>query len=268
MFKSVGYVLGENIRNLYRIKSISKYELKSSNRDSRIGWFWNILNPLIQICTYWFVFGIGIRNSEKVNGIPFMQWMLAGIIVWFFVSPCITKGTNAIYTKQRVLTKMKFPVSILPTTVVLKEFYNHLIVMGITILLFLLQGLKFDIYNIKIFYYTFCAIAFCISFGMLFSTLNMFSRDVKKFTDASMRMLFYVTPILWTTENLPKEIDILMKCNPINYLVDGYRESLFYHTPSTHYIFSTIVFWGITISLFIWGCNNMYKYRYKFMDLM
>ena len=120
MLKSIKYVLKENFTNLFRIYSISKYELLSDIRDSRLGIFWNFANPLIQILTYYFVFGL-VMNRKDVDGIPFIQWMLAGMVVWFFINPCITQGANAIFSKTGVITKMKFPVSVLPATVVLKE---------------------------------------------------------------------------------------------------------------------------------------------------
>ncbi|WP_418749696.1 ABC transporter permease, partial [Faecalibacillus intestinalis] len=99
MFKSIRYVLKENFTNLYRIYCISKYELLSDMRDSRLGVFWNFANPAIQIMTYYFVFGL-IMNRKSVGKIPFIQWMLCGMVVWFFISPCITNGANAIYAKR------------------------------------------------------------------------------------------------------------------------------------------------------------------------
>ena len=86
MFKSIRYVLKENFTNLYRIYCISKYELLSDMRDSRLGVFWNFANPAIQIITYYFVFGL-IMNRKSVGKIPFIQWMLCGMVVWFFISP-------------------------------------------------------------------------------------------------------------------------------------------------------------------------------------
>ena len=65
MFKSIRYVLKENFTNLYRIYCISKYELLSDMRDSRLGVFWNFANPAIQIMTYYFVFGL-IMNRKSV----------------------------------------------------------------------------------------------------------------------------------------------------------------------------------------------------------
>ena len=89
MFKSIRYVLNE---------------LLSDMRDSRLGVFWNFANPAIQIITYYFVFGL-IMNRKAVGKIPFIQWMLCGMVVWFFISPCITNGANAIYAKRNVITK-------------------------------------------------------------------------------------------------------------------------------------------------------------------
>ena len=92
MFKSVAYVLKENYQNIYRIWSIAKYEIKADMRDSKLGMFWNFASPLIQILTYWFVFGY-VFNRGDINGIPYLVWMLGGMSVWFFVSPCITDGS-------------------------------------------------------------------------------------------------------------------------------------------------------------------------------
>ena len=114
----------------------------------------------------------------------------------------------------------------------------------------------------------FCAVSFCISFGLVFSVLNMMTRDVKKFVTSIMRMLFYVTPILWTMENLPGWIQFIMRCNPIYYLVEGYRVSLFASNGFSMSLTTTIIFWIINISLFLIGSILTYRNRYRFIDLM
>ena len=113
MFKSLRYVLKENFTNLFRIYSIAKYEILADMRDSKLGLFWNFANPTIQVLTYWLVFGVILPGRSDEDGIPYLCWLLGGIVVWFFISPCITNGCNAVYAKRDVITKMKFPVSIL-----------------------------------------------------------------------------------------------------------------------------------------------------------
>ena len=130
MFKAIKYVLNENFSNIYRIYSISKYEVLADMRDSKLGIFWNFANPAIQVLTYWFVFGY-VFNRKSVDDIDFLSWMLGGMVVWFFISPCITNGCNAVFKKINIITRMKFPVSILPATVVFEELFNHLCLMVI-----------------------------------------------------------------------------------------------------------------------------------------
>lgn len=267
MFKSLSYVLKENFTNLYRTYSISKYELVGDIRDSRLGLFWNFANPVIQVLTYWFVFGL-VWQKKDVDGIPYIFWMLGGMVVWFFMSPCITNGCNAIFSKVNVITKMKFPVSILPATVVLKELFNHFCLMIILIVLFLLGGYYPTVHWLGLIYYLFCAVIFSVALSMTTSVLNMLARDTRKLVLACMRLLLYLTPILWPITSLPKILWPLMKANPIYYIVQGYRDCFFFQEGFFFYWKSMVAFWGITIFLLLIGSYMMYKFKHKFIDMV
>lgn len=266
--KSIRYVVKENVDNIYRIFCIVKYEILSDNRDSKLGMLWNVLDPLIQIASYWFAFGLGIRGGKPVNGVSYFNWMLSGLVAWFFLSAAIKQGAVSIHRKSNVITKMKFPVSILPTTEVIKELFNHIITLVLVYIVLIINGTKLHLHNMLIIYYLFCAISFSVSLGMVTSVLNMFTRDVKKFVNASMRLLMFITPILWTMEKLPHKIQIIMKCNPIYYIVEGYRDSLLFYNGIKSRTNETMVFWAIVIVLFIFGSSLMYKFKHKFIDFV
>lgn len=268
MFKGLKYVLTENINNVYRIYSISKYELLGEMRDSKLGLFWNFANPFIQVLTYWFVFGY-ILNRNEVDGIPYIYWMLGGMVIWFFISPCITDGCNAIYSKVNVITKMKFPVSILPATVTLKKLFDHLCIMVILIIAFILGGYYPTLHWLGLIYYLVCAVIFAIALSMTTSVLNMLARDTRKLILACMRLLLYLTPILWTIpESVPMVLQHVIKLNPIYYIVQGYRDCFFYHEGFLYYWQEMISFWVITGVLMTFGSYMMYKFKFKFMDMI
>lgn len=268
MLKSLRYVLTENMNNIFRIYSIAKYEILGDMRDSKLGIFWNFANPLIQVLTYWFVFGYVMARGD-VDDIPYLYWMLGGAVIWFFISPCITNGCNAIYSKVGVITKMKFPVSILPATVVLKEVFNHACLMVILVILFLLGGYYPTLHWFGLIYYLFAAIIFSVSLSMTTSVLNMLARDTRKLILACMRLLLYLTPILWSIPSgMNPAIKLVMRYNPIYYLVQGYRDCFFYHNGIMHYEKQMISFWIITAVLFITGSGMMYKFKHKFIDLV
>lgn len=269
--KSVLFVLKENLQNIYRIFSIAKYELMADMRDTRLGIVWNFLNPIIQLFTFWLVFGIGIRGGKTIGHISFLPWMVVGMTVWFFIQPCITKGVDCIYTKRNIITKMKFPVSILPATTVVKELFNHICMLSLIIIILIIRGHVPNIYWFGVFYYMLCAFVFCISLNMVTSVINMITRDMSKLVKACMRMLLYLTPILWTTEKMELISPILvkvLKLNPLYYIVEGYRGSLFFMDPFWNHPAVTFYFWGLCIFLFILGSILMYKFRSKFIDML
>lgn len=269
MFKSMKFVLQENFHNLYRIYSISKYELLADMRDSKLGLFWNFAHPTIQILTYWFMFGL-VFQKKAVDGIDYLPWMLGGMVVWFFISPCITNGCNAIFSKVNVITKMKFPVSILPATVVLKELFNHVCLMIVLLVIFFMFGIYPSIHWFGLIYYLLCGVIFSICLSLTTSVLNMLARDTRKLILACMRLLLYVTPILWSIDQVKKYplITLIMKINPIYYVVQGYRDCFFYHYGFLHYWKSGVAFWVITFVLFAIGSYIMYKFKNKFIDMI
>ncbi len=266
--KSIMYVISENFKNRYRIFSIARYETLADYRDSKLGLVWTVIDPVIQIFAYWFAFGLGIRGGNPVNGIEFINWMISGIIPWFFLSASIKTSTTSIHRKSNIITKMKFPVSILPTTEVFKELFIHIISLILMYLFLLLNGMSVHINNLQLIYYIFCGWAFCVSFGMLFSVLNMFTRDVKKGVNASIRLLMFMTPILWSMDKMPGWIQAIMKCNPLYYIIEGYRNSLFYYESIWSRPGEMLVFWTIVIGLFTAGSVLMYKFKHRFIDYM
>ncbi|MFV0381363.1 MAG: ABC transporter permease [Breznakia sp.] len=267
--KSVIFIIRENISNAYKIFSIAKYELLAEMRESRLGVFWNFANPIIQIATYALIF-VALRNGRPVRGVSFLPWLVVGVTVWFFINPCITKGASCIYDKRNIVLKMKFPVSILPLVTVMKELFNHVLMLMIVVVILVIRGHVPNMYWLQTFYYMFCAICFSTSLAMVTSVLNMFTRDVKKLIKACMRMLMYLTPILWTLDTVvsffPK-LEYVMKANPIYYIIEGYRGSLFFQDAFFNHPAQTLFFWGIVLSLFVVGCILMYRFKHKFSDL-
>lgn len=267
MFTAIGFVIRENFKNIYRTFSIARYELLADMRDSKLGLFWNFASPTIQVLTYWFVFGY-VFQRKAVDGIPYMAWMLGGMVVWFFISPCITDGCNAIFSKSDVISRMKFPVSILPLTVVFKKLFNHFCLLVIVVIVYALFGYFPEVHWFGLIYYLLCAVLFAFSLSLTTSVLNMLARDVRKLIVSCMRLLLYLTPILWDVSRLPSWIGKVAGCNPIYYIVQGYRDCFFYHRGFGAYTWSMLWFWGITLGLFVVGSCMIYKFKTKFIDLL
>lgn len=262
-------VLTEQIKYFYLVRRLSFYELKSTTTNNYLGMAWEIINPAIQIAIYWFVFGYGIRQREPIGDIPFFQWMLAGIVVWFLINQGLLKATRSIYSKIRMLSKMNFPMSVIPNYVIFSQLYPHLLLLIIVIIVLQIFGYPISIYYLQLPIYLFGVLAILFSLSLITSTLATIAQDVQMFLQSIMRMLLYLSPILWPPSLLPDWLQTVMKINPFYYIVEGYRQSLlgqgwFFYEQWTY----SIYFWSLVIVLFIFGSYLHVKFRRHFVDFL
>ncbi|WAA12128.1 ABC transporter permease [Fervidibacillus halotolerans] len=266
---SIGQILKEQILYFHLIRRLSLFEIKSKNNSNYLGVSWEIINPLIQVGIYWFVFGYGIRGGQDVGGIPFFQWMLAGIIVWFFANPSILEGSKAIYKRKTIISKMNFPMSVIPSFVIFSKLYPHLGLLAIAIVTFQFSGYPITIYYLQIPYFLFSTVILLFSITLITSTLTTIIRDIQNLIAAFMRMLIYLTPILWVTRSLPDFVQMVMKANPLYYLVEGYRAAFF---GQSWYLFEhweyTLYFWALVFILLWIGSKLHLKFRSHFVELI
>ncbi|RIU94906.1 ABC transporter permease [Oceanobacillus picturae] len=273
--KSTINVIKEQIDHFYLIRRLSVYELKSKNKNNYLGILWEIINPAIQIVIYWFVFtALRDRDPIIINNveIDFFSWLLAGFFLWTFFYQGTIEGSKSIYTRLKMLSKMNFPMSIIPGFVVFSQFYVHIIMLAISIFILNFTGNFVSIYYMQLVYYAFAAFCLIFSLSLITSTLSTIIRDIHMFLNATLRMFLYVSGVLWPLsilgDNFPKTME-LMKLNPLYYLIEGYRAALF--GTEWHFLVHwqyTIVFWTITIVLFLLGSILHIKFRRHFIDYL
>lgn len=267
--KSAWRVIKEQIEYFYLVRRLSVYELRSLTSGNYLGMAWEIINPAIQITIFWFVFGFGIRQRADVGDIPYFQWMLAGILVWFLINQGITKPSKSIYTKIKMLSKMNFPMSIIPSYVIFAQFYVHIVIMVLGTILLQFLGYPLSIYIVQIPIYTAGVLSLLLGMSLILSTLTTIVRDVQMLLQAVMRMLLYLSPILWPPSLLPESWQTFIKLNPFYYIIEGYRYSLlgegWYFIENPVY---TLYFIGITAAIFIVGSYLHVKFRSQFIDFL
>lgn len=271
--KSALNILKDQFQHFYLIRRLSFYEIKSKNKSNYLGMAWEIINPLIQILIYWFVFG-SIRQRadiEVVPGVevPFILWMLGAFILWNFFYQSTIQGSKAIYSRLKMLSKMSFPMSVIPNIVIFSQFYVHLILLGIALILFNISGYYVTVFFLQIIYFMFASLCFIFPLALITSTISTIIRDFHMFLNATLRMVLYLSPILWQITILDEPLPTILKLNPLYYLIEGYRASFFgtgwYFIEHWQY---TVYFWAIVFVLFLVGSTLHMKFRRHFIDYL
>lgn len=270
MFKALKYVLTENFTNLYRIYSVAKYDIKDDVQSSKLGMAWKFLSPIIQVLIFWAVFGLmWDKKPPVVEGvaIPYLPWLTIGYACWWFIQPVISKGCMAIKSKISIVENMIFPVSTLPAICVCKEFFDSLFVIILGVFVVLLYGIMPSVWWLQIPYYMFATFCLGEAITMILSVLTMKLHDVSKLVTSLIRGLFYFSPVIWDCHTKSHTLNMILKLNPCYYLINGYRESMFYGVGFWEHKWQTMYFWVLVVVLFCIGCVLMYKNKEKYIDL-
>lgn len=261
-------VLREQIRYFYLIRRLSIFELKSEHSNNYLGMAWEVINPSIQIAVYFVIFGLGIHGGRgpKVHGVtyPFLEWMLSGIIVWFFINQAALLGSKSIYTRIRIMSRMKFPMSVIPSVVILSKFYQNLALTLIIFIYLQFTPYKASIQLIQLPYFMFSLLMLMLGFTLITSTLATIVRDVQMMVQSLMRVLLYMAPLLWNPHS--GWAQYVMDIDPITYIIRGYRYSLLGKWYIAWHPMYSLYFWCVTLAMLIFGSFIHNRFKNKFVD--
>ncbi|MCK6089556.1 ABC transporter permease [Staphylococcus warneri] len=263
--KSSFFIFKEHLSNVYLIKRLAEFQIKISNKNNYLGVLWEVLNPFIQIMMYWFIFGLGFRSNRMIEGTPFIFWLIVGISMWFFINQGILQGTKAITSKYNQVSKMNFSLSILPSYLVVSKFYSHIVLLIIVNIICWIGGYAPSIYTFQLFLFIPYTLFLTMAIALLTSTLGAIIRDTQMIIQAGMRMIFFMSSILYLPAN--QVVLNVIKLNPVYFIAQGYRSAILHHT------WFFINHWKLAvynilflIVIYIIGSILHVKYRDRFAD--
>lgn len=222
-------IIHEHIVWRGQIFLLAKSDIVKTYSGAALGWAWALIRPVITITVFWFAFTYGLRSGGGVNGYPFALWMIPGFMAWFYMSDMLTQGAGAIRKYSYLVTKMKFPVSTIPTFVSISKLAIHMCLMVIVALIFVLTGHFPDIYWIQIFFYMILMFIFWNYWGLFASMLGAMSKDFLNLIKSISTAIFWLSGIMWdvNTIGIPW-LQKLLYFNPVTYIATGYRNCFIY----------------------------------------
>ncbi len=141
----------------------------------------------------------------------------------------ITQGASSIRSYKFLVTKMKFPVSTIPTFVGISKLAVHLFLLSIVFVLFILMGFFPDIYMLQLPIYMFLMVAFFILWALFSSMLSSISKDFLNLVKSIVTAVFWMSGILWDINSISTPwIKTILMFNPVTFVATGYRNCFIY----------------------------------------
>ncbi|MGF1688927.1 ABC transporter permease [Photobacterium japonica] len=212
-------------RNMYILYTLAHLKQKANVRGTILGYLWWFIEPMMLIALYSYVVGIVFGHSG-----PDRILMIAiGVTLWKWWSTALSAATTSFNRYKGIVTQVKMPLPILPISEVFGQTY--LFVFGYILLqsILLYMGYVPDVIALSV---TFIASVIVVSgLSLALAILNVFVRDTAFLVGFGLRILFYLTPIIYSADRVPEKYQWLVTVNPLAVLIEMYNKALIY--PST-----------------------------------
>ena len=262
----------ELYQNRQLIWKLAKNDFKTRYAGSYLGIVWAFVQPVITVLLYWFVFSVALpQRAIAVKGdinIPYILWLIAGIVPWFFFSEALSNGTGALLEYNYLVKKVVFKISILPIIKIISALFVHVFFVVFVVGLYACYGYYPDLYTLQIFYYSACMFVFVLGMCYITCSIIVFFRDLGQIISILLQVGIWATPILWNITTLPEKLRIVFKLNPMNYIVEGYRDSPIDKIWIWENFDSTAYFWIRTLCVFAFGAIIFKRLKVHFADVL
>ncbi len=262
----------ELYQSRHLIWKLAKNDFKKRYAGSCLGIVWAMAQPVVTVGMYYIVFDKIMHSTSTAfrDGVevPFVLFLTAGLVPWFYFSEAICSGTNALLEYHYLVKKVVFKISILPIIKIIAATFIHVFFVVILLLVAAFYGYYPTIYTVQIVYYSFCLFMFVLALSYTTCAVVVFFRDLSQIINIALQIGMWATPILWNIDTLQSGWVTVLKINPLVYIVNGYRSAVYERQWFFEDFFSTMYFWIVTVVLFGVGALVFKRLKVHFADVL
>ena len=255
------------LRHLELIRMLTADELRRMQIGSVVGLHWVLIKPLFLVGLYGVLFGVVFqtRGGPNQTAAEYLIVLLTGLLPWLLFSEAVSAAAGSITANTSLVTKIVFPIEILPVSKVLGSTISGLA--GLALLVALLAFLHQVGWTLVLLPLLLVAqLFFTIGLAWLLAAVNVAVRDTSQILPLALTMWMFVSPVVYTTEMVPKAFAAVFVCNPMSYFIEGYRMILLANQPPTALIWAVVTI--MAIAVFLAGLWVLCRMRALIADLI
>ncbi len=258
------------IKHIYKQKQLVQQlvvrEVKGRYAGSSIGIYWSVINPLVMLAVYTYVFSavLRVKWADEPGITDFALYLFCGFLAWNAFQETVQRSTTVIIDNAPLIKNLSFPSKVLPLSIGINSILNEVI--GIAILVVAVRIILgfFPIYIWLLIPLMVFQLFLGLGLGFIFSTLNVFFRDTAQFVSMFLLVWMFGTPLFYPEGMIPAEYRFLVDINPMAYLVRMFRAVCLKNTfPDVN---DLIVFASVSIIFLIIGYSIYTRKFYQFVD--
>ena len=187
---------------------------------------WVLLQPLLGAGVFTFLF-TSVANIPLPHGVPYFVFALVSLSLWTGISQTLTRATASLLSSRDLVSKIYFPRLLLPVSTGLASLVDATVVFLVAIIGQLIAGVIPGVRGLCVIPIFLVGVSFAATLGAALAAVLVRYRDVAWGLPVIVQALLFITPILYPLTSVPKKIRILADINPLTFLFESLRWSLF-----------------------------------------
>ena len=265
-------LVAELWQNRQLIWKLAANDFKKRYAGSYMGKIWAFVQPVITVLMYWIVFDKVFQTKAQLVAsgveVPYVLYLTAGLVPWFFFSEALSNGTSALLEYTYLVKKVVFKISILPLIKVIAASFTHIFFALVLLVIACLYGYLPTFCTLQVVYYTICLFVLVLGLCFMTSAVVVFFKDLQQIIGIGLQLGMWATPILWDLNMLSPTMQKVMSINPLVYVVQGYRNAVYGNQWFFEDVTGTVYFWVITALLFLFGAFVFKRLKVHFADVL
>jgi teichoic acid transport system permease protein len=256
--------LSEYVRDLWDrrrfVQAMAHAELRGSRSNTVIGELWGVFDPLVQGAIYWFLFSV-IRGTKGGDNMDYLTVVIAGVFFFNFTRIALSDGGRAIIKGKGLMLNSTFPRALLPLAAVYRGLLEFIPAIPIYMVFHLLLGAPIGAGIAMLPLLFALQVAMSIGLALLMSTAIVIVRDTANLLNYVMRVLIFVTPVIYPVESLTPLLRTILSINPLFALFAAYQAVIFGEVPSIGLVLQAAAWAALLLTV---GIRTFRKHEHSF----
>src|SRR5687768_4919989 len=162
-------------RSRFLFEQLVRRELRQKYQGSVLGLAWYLINPLVLMAAYWFLFGVVLKVFEVPD---YPLFLLCGLVVWIFFSQSLTAAATSLLDQGALVRKARFPRETIPASVVAVQLLTFLAVLVLVAVVCVAIRGTLDVALLVLPVVLAALAGLALGLGLAVAVLHAFYRDV------------------------------------------------------------------------------------------
>ncbi|MEO8803990.1 MAG: ABC transporter permease [Rudaea sp.] len=199
-------------------------ELRAERARSYLGLLWWIIEPAMNMATYYFVFAIVLRTSQK----DYVPFLLVGLTFWQWFKSCVSHGGYAIWQQLPLIRQVKLPAQLFPTVQILADTVKFLFILALLLVILWFAGYPPNRMYVALPVVLLIEFIFASAAAYLVAAAMPFLPDLRFVIEQILQVMLFLSGVVFSLDATPASLRVWLELNPMVDLIDAGRDILMY----------------------------------------